>query len=63
MRSKPPAADYNVALVDLEEGPRLLSRIDGVAAADLRIGMPVVARIVRENDAPVLVFVSAGASA
>ena len=28
---KPPAAPYNVVLVDLDEGARLMSRVDGVA--------------------------------
>ncbi len=51
-----PEPDYNIALVDLAEGPRLMSRIDGMPAAAVRIGMAVQARIVIENDAPVLVF-------
>lgn len=57
VRQKPPARDYNVALVDLAEGPRLLSRVDGLPPDEVRIGMPVRARIVQENDMPVLVFV------
>jgi uncharacterized OB-fold protein len=56
VRCKPPAVDYNVALIDLDEGPRLMSRIDGVAPADVRIGMRVRARVTVENDAPLLVF-------
>jgi uncharacterized OB-fold protein len=56
VRQKPPAADYSVVLVDLEEGPRLMSRIDGVPPTSVRIGMNVKARIVTEGDARVLVF-------
>lgn len=56
VRQKPPAADYNVVLVDLAEGPRLMSRVDGVEAKSVRIGMAVKARVIRENDAPLLVF-------
>ena len=56
VRCKPPAADYNVALIDLAEGPRMMSRVVDVAAAEVKIGMPVQARIVIENDAPLLVF-------
>ena len=56
VRQKPPAADYNVALVDLAEGPRMMSRIVGIAPAEVRIGMPVRARIVTENDASLVVF-------
>jgi uncharacterized OB-fold protein len=56
VRCKPPAADYNVALIDLVEGPRMMSRVVGIAAADVKIGMPVRARIVTDNDAPLVVF-------
>jgi uncharacterized protein len=57
VRPRPPAADYNVVLVELEEGPRLISRVDGVAPADVKIGMRVRARIVAESEGPLLVFV------
>ena len=56
VRCKPPAADYNVVLIDLAEGPRMMSRVVGIAAADVKIGMPVRARVVIENDAPLVVF-------
>jgi uncharacterized protein len=56
VRQKPPAPDYNVVLVDLAEGPRLMSRVDGVGSKPVRIGMAVKARVIRENDAPLLVF-------
>ena len=62
VRQRPPAADYSVVLVDLEEGPRMMSRVDGMAPADVRIGMNVEARIVQEGDSPLLVFVPASAS-
>jgi uncharacterized OB-fold protein len=52
-----PARDYNVVLVDLAEGPRVLSRVDGLQPDEVHIGLRVCARIVREADAPVLVFV------
>lgn len=57
VRQKPPAADYNVVLIDLAEGPRLLSRVDGLPSDEVRIGLRVRARIVQEADGPVLVFV------
>jgi uncharacterized protein len=58
VRKKEPADSYNVVLVDLEEGPRLMSRIDG--AGEIAIGMPVVARIDADADGvPLLVFVPA----
>jgi uncharacterized OB-fold protein len=38
-----PAFEYPlvVALIDLEEGTRLVSNLVGIEAADVRIGMPV----------------------
>jgi uncharacterized protein len=53
---KPPEPAYNVVLVDLDEHVRLMSRVDGVAAEDVRIGMRVRARITEEAGAPLLVF-------
>lgn len=32
---------YNVAFVELQEGPRLIANIVGIENADLKIGMPV----------------------
>lgn len=54
--------DYNVALVDLDEGVRMMSRIDGVAPDGLRIGMPVRARVVRDEGQALVVFVPAEAA-
>ncbi|MDR2188089.1 MAG: Zn-ribbon domain-containing OB-fold protein [Azonexus sp.] len=53
---KPPTPSYNVALIDLAEGPRMMSRVDGIAAEEVKIGMRVKARVVRENDKAVVVF-------
>ena len=49
--------DYNVALIDLAEGPRLMSRVDGIALDQIRIGMQVQAKVLTEADKPLLVFV------
>ncbi|MBS7698553.1 MULTISPECIES: OB-fold domain-containing protein [unclassified Chelatococcus] len=35
--------DYNIALVELDEGPRLMSRVVGVDPSELRIGQRVQA--------------------
>lgn len=51
--------DYNVALIDLDEGVRVLSRIDDIAPADIAIGMAVKAKIDRYQDAPILAFTPA----
>lgn len=46
VRRKPDAGgDYNVALIDLDEGVRMMSRVEGMAPADVRIGMRVKARV------------------
>jgi uncharacterized OB-fold protein len=56
VRARPPAEPYNVALIDLEEGVRLMSRVEGLAAEAVAIGMRVRARIGRENDKAILLF-------
>ena len=56
IRQKPPTPNYNLALIDLAEGPRMMSRVEGVAPEQVRIGMSVRARVIREGERPVLVF-------
>lgn len=56
VRQKPPTPNYNVALIDLVEGPRMMSRVVGIAAEEVRIGMAVAAKIIRDGEAAVLVF-------
>lgn len=57
VRRKPEAGgDYNVALVNLEEGPRLMSRVEGIAPAEVTIGMAVQADIIQQGDDKLLVF-------
>lgn len=45
---------YNIALIDLDEGPRMMSRVEGVETAP--IGTRVRARIIQEDGAPLVVF-------
>lgn len=56
VRVKPPQPAYNVALIELAEGPRMMSRVEGVDPADVKIGMKVHARIVRDEASSYLVF-------
>lgn len=57
VRRKPQAGgDYNVALVDLDEGVRLMSRVERIAPSDVQIGMRVSARIVNDAGTPLVVF-------
>jgi uncharacterized protein len=52
---------YVVALIDLEEGTRLVSNLVGVAPADVRIGMPVALRVSRPDGEQALpLFEAAG---
>lgn len=48
--------DYNIALVDLAEGPRMMSRVEGIDPYDVRIGMSVSARIDSGDESPLVVF-------
>ena len=58
-RSPDKGGSFNVALVDLAEGPRMMSRVVGVAPEEVRIGMKVRARIEPLNGAPAVVWVPA----
>jgi uncharacterized OB-fold protein len=48
--------DRNIALIDLKEGARLMSRVEGVAPEQVRIGMKVRARIAMDVGGPLVVF-------
>lgn len=62
VRQKPErGGDYNISIVELAEGPRMLTRVLGMAPASVSIGMKVKARIEMpgwdaEATAPVVVF-------
>lgn len=60
VRQRPPAQDYNVALIDLAEGVRMMSRVEGVAPDEVTIGMRVTARVAREGETPIVVFAPEG---
>ncbi len=51
------AADpYNVVLVDLEEGFRMMSRVEGMPAEEVEVGQRVLFSARGEEDGPVAVF-------
>jgi len=52
--------DYNVALIDLAEGPRMMARVVGIEPEDVSIGMKVQAKIDDLNGAPAVLFVPVG---
>ena len=46
VRRKPAdGGDLNISLIELDEGVRLMSRVENVASADVRIGQRVRARV------------------
>lgn len=56
VRNRPPTADYSVALIDLAEGVRMMSRVVDVDPAAVSIGQKVQARIEDLDGAPAVVF-------
>ncbi len=48
---------YSVVLVDLEEGFRMMSRVEGAPAEEVEIGARVTLRVDHEGDEPIPVFV------
>jgi uncharacterized OB-fold protein len=51
--------EHNVCLVDLDEGPRMMSRVTGMEPGAVRIGMRVSVRIEQDGDTALLVFTAA----
>ena len=57
VRRKPDAGgDYDVSLIDLDEGVRMKSRVEGIAPANVKIGMRVRAAIVRQKNGALVIF-------
>lgn len=59
VRTKP-QGPYNVSLIDLDEGVRMMSRVDGIPPDDVKIGMRVQANIIERLGNPLVVFVTLG---
>ncbi|KRB67988.1 Zn-ribbon domain-containing OB-fold protein [Noviherbaspirillum sp. Root189] len=49
--------DYNVVLVELEEGVRMMSRVEEIDLQALRIGLPVVGKVAVQDGKGQVVFV------
>jgi uncharacterized OB-fold protein len=57
VRQKPErGGDYNVALIELAEGARMLSRVEELPATEVRIGMAVEAVIRKVNGQSLVLF-------
>lgn len=50
----------SVVLVDLEEGFRMMSRVEGVPAGEVEVGMSVAFEVREQDGEPVAVFVAEG---
>nr|WP_231755510.1 OB-fold domain-containing protein [Bordetella sp. N] len=53
--------DYNIVLVDLAEGVRMMSRVQDCPNDAVTIGMAVRARIIEQDGKPLVVFAPAAA--
>jgi uncharacterized OB-fold protein len=59
-RREEAGGDYNVALIELAEGVRLMSRVEGLPPEKVAIGMKVKARIAESGGQKLIVFDPAG---
>ena len=48
--------DYNLSIIEFDEGARMMSRVEGIAPGEVRIGMAVRAAIVTVENEPLVVF-------
>ena len=46
----------NLSIIELDEGPRMMSRVEGLPAESVRIGQRVRARIAVEDGAEIVLF-------
>ena len=58
-RSPEKGGTFNIALIDLAQGPRMLSRVVGMASEDVKIGQKVRAKIEDVDGAPAVVWEAA----
>ena len=58
-RSPDKGGTFNIALIDMAEGPRMLSQVVGMPSEDVSIGLKVKAKIEDVNGAPAVVWEAA----
>jgi uncharacterized OB-fold protein len=59
VRRKPDeGGDYNVIIAELDEGPRLMSRVDGIPPNEVKIGQSIRAVVRVKGDSAILVFLA-----
>src|SRR5450756_547696 len=59
-RKQEQGGDYNVSIIDLDEGARMMSSVRGISAHEVKIGMSVQAEIVTKNGSGLVIFKPAG---
>jgi len=59
-RKSDAGGNYNVALIDLDEGVRMMSRVEGVAPEAVRIGQRVKAHVAQKDGRGLVLFQPAG---
>jgi len=48
--------DYNIAMIELEEGPRIMSKVTGMAPEEVKVGLRVAAYVGELDGAPAVLF-------
>lgn len=48
--------NYNISIIEMDGGARLMSQVTGIEPTAVKIGMPVVARIDEIDEKPVVMF-------
>ena len=57
VRRKPErGGDYNVCVIELDEGVRMMSRVEGIAPGEVVIDMPVTAFVGEAEGVPAVLF-------
>ncbi|MCT9810038.1 OB-fold domain-containing protein [Acidovorax sp. Be4] len=55
-RKQDAGGNYNVALIDLDEGVRMMSRVEGLAPEAVHIGLRVQAQVVQKEGRGLVLF-------
>lgn len=55
-RQRDEGGNYNVALIDLDEGVRMMGRVEGIAPEDVRIGQRVQGHVAQQQGHGLVLF-------
>lgn len=58
-RKSEAGGNYNVALIDLDEGVRMMGRVEGIAPEEVRIGQRVQAHVAQKDGRGLVLFQTA----